>query len=553
MGNVLAPYKSERHALIVGHLGTIEGLTLSRAETGEALVKRYLNVPFVLPPTGPYRWRRPRPLPPDRSYYSLPDGSPLDCTVFGHTCPQPEYTKLGNHEFSKYDEDCLTLNIWTPAGTPPEGGWPVMLWFHGGWLQVGDPSIDPNMDPTELIAVSGGGLQCVFVAAAYRLSVFGFMASKELAEEAEKNGEKTFGNYGLWDQDAALDWVHKHIHHFGGNPNELTLSGRSAGAYSTHAIAAHDFLMNPTGPSRYKRLVMYSNAIPADPKSLDDVQPQFDELLDVCNISYSLPGQEKLAALRAIPALELIDKIMTLSAHTFRPIRDGHFFPLDLFDRFTAGDFAKEFKRRGLQVLLGEVRDEETLYRQTNPPHDLESLYTEVGNYYSPSVTRMMVDAYLNRKVHKDSARPDPDPNIDPWKKVFGDIISDGQVRAPARLLVRQLHGAGVPLSSIRRYMINWRPSFVNARAPKEFGVSHALDKPIWNFSIMHGPTPDEELTMRAWIKDLVDFVHGRQTDYGTRHCNEHKVLRPDGTIAVEKDEKWDYLIAVADEMCTAK
>ncbi|EEB87740.1 hypothetical protein MPER_14798, partial [Moniliophthora perniciosa FA553] len=56
--------------------------------------------------------------------------------------------------------------------------------------------------------------------------------------------------------------------------------------------------------------------------------------------------------------LELIDKIMTLAAHTFRPIRDGHFFPLDLFDRFIAGDFAKEFKRRDLQILLGEVRDE---------------------------------------------------------------------------------------------------------------------------------------------------------------------------------------------------
>ncbi|KAF9260463.1 alpha/beta-hydrolase [Marasmius fiardii PR-910] len=552
MGNVLAPYKSERHTLTIGDLGAIEGITLSRPETNKQLVRRYLNVPFALPPTGSYRWRKPRPLPVDYSYAN-PDGSPRDCTIFGRICPQPNYTNLGNHEFSKYDEDCLSLNIWAPTGTPPDGGWPVMLWFHGGWLQVGDPSVDPNMDPTELISQSGGGLQCVFVAAGYRLSVFGFLASRELADEARQNGEEGNGNYGLWDQDAALGWVHDYASYFGGDSNKLTLSGRSAGAYSVHAIASHDLLMKPNAPARFRRLVMYSNAIPADPKTSDDVQPQFDELLDACNIPRSLSGTEKLAKLRAISAFDLVDKVMTLAAHTFRPVRDGDFFPMNLFDRYLAGDFARQFKDRQLQLFIGEVRDEETLYRQTNPPHDLDSLYIEVGNYYSPPVTRKMIDAYLNRKVHKEGAHSDPDPEIDFWKKIFGDIISDGQVRAPSRLLVRQLIGAGVPLSSIRRYMINWRPSFVDARAPKEFGVSHAIDKPIWNFSVMHGPTAKEESTMRAWIKDLVDFVHDRQTDYGTRDISEHKVLRPDGTIGVEKDAKWDYLVGVADEMCIAR
>lgn len=87
----------------------------------------------------------------------------------------------------------------------------------------------------------------------------------------------------------------------------------------------------------------------------------------------------------------------------------------------------------------------------------------------------------------------------------FDDIlVADGQVRAPSRLLVRQLCDAGVSLSSVHRYMINWRPSFVMKAVPKEFGVGHAFDKPIWNFSIMHGPTPNEEKTMRTWIKDLV-------------------------------------------------
>jgi hypothetical protein len=165
----------------------------------------------------------------------------------------------------------------------------------------------------------------------------------------------------------------------------------------------------------------------------------------------------------------------------------------------------------------------------------------------------MMIDAYVNRKINATGAHPDPDPNIDCWKKVYGDIISDGQVRAPSRLLVRQLRDAGVPISSVRRYMINWRPSFVDTKVPKEFGVGHAMEKPIWNFSVMHGPTPEEENTMRIWIKDLVDFIHGKPSDYGTRAWDEQKVLGPDGSISVKKDEKWEYLIQVADEMCRAE
>ncbi|KAF5346303.1 hypothetical protein D9758_011467 [Tetrapyrgos nigripes] len=558
MGNVLAPYKRETCTVAdLGQLGSLKGLLLSRPETGEPLVKRFLNVPYMLPAIGVYRWRRPRPLPPHYSY-SPNDGGPRDCTEFGPMFPQPQYTTLQSHDANKYSEDSLTLNIWTPSGTPPERGWPVMLWLHGGWLQVGDASIDPDMDPTELISKSGGNLQCVFIAPAYRLSVFGFMASHELEEEAAVvkegaggTGEIAVGNYGLWDQYEALQWVYRNVHHFGGNKDEIILSGRSAGAYRTHAIAAHDLLMKKEEECKYKRLVMFSNAIPADPKTISEVQPQFEELLTACSIPLSLSGPKKLAALRAIPALELVDKIMTLESHTFRPVRDGVFFPHDLFKRFHRGDFAQEFKKRGMKLLIGETRDEETLYRQINPPDDLESLYKQVGNYYSPAVTKVVIDAYYNRNLHAQSAHPDPDPDIDSWKKVYGDIISDGQVRAPTRLLIRQLTSAGVPLSHVHRYLINFRLSCINKRAPSTFGVSHASDKPIWNFSIFHGLTPEEEKTMRAWIDDFRKYIWGdlQEVEWGTKDWDEVKMLGPSGEIEVVKDEKWRYLIEVGEEM----
>lgn len=102
----------------------------------------------------------------------------------------------------------------------------------------------------------------------------------------------------------------------------------------------------------------YSNAIPSDPKTVDEVQPQFNELLEAFQIPLSLSGPEKLAVLRYKPALEIVDKIMSFKNHTFRPIREGHFFPMDLFERFLRGDFADEFKRRGMSLFIGEVRDE---------------------------------------------------------------------------------------------------------------------------------------------------------------------------------------------------
>lgn len=131
-------------------------------------------------------------------------------------------------------------------------------------MQVGDASVDPNMDPTELISSTGAALQCIFIASAYRLSALGFLASSELAAEAASLGEENvWGNYGLWDQRLALDWVHENVGKwFGGNTREkLTLAGRSAGAYSVHAQVCHEFFMRKGEQKQdapmFNRLIMY--------------------------------------------------------------------------------------------------------------------------------------------------------------------------------------------------------------------------------------------------------------------------------------------------------
>ncbi|KAE8155306.1 Alpha/Beta hydrolase protein [Aspergillus avenaceus] len=535
MGNVLSGYQiSDCEVNVSDKLGTIKGIQYDTKS------RRYAGIPYALPPTGEFRWRKPRPLP-ESFNYSSPDGAPYDATQFGEVCLQSNYSasvknNLRQHTFG---EDCLRLNIWTPVSRPDETDpkWPVMVWFHGGWFQIGDPSQEESMDPTELI--STGTLNAVFVAVGYRLNVFGFLAGDALREET---GGQEVGNYGLWDQRLAMDWVYEHIAAFGGDPENITLSGRSAGAYAVQAQTLYDFRgsIDESARDHFRRLVMYSNAIPTQPKTPEECQSQFDELCEHFGISLERSGSEKLQLLRQIDDKELCEAVMKLKHHTFRPVTDGVFIHPGIFEYYRDGSFAAEFKRRGLRLFIGEVLNEETLYAVTNGPQaNKESLELQVSNYYSPSTTSRLLQHY---------PIPDSDRKKD-WEAVFGQIVSDGQVRAPSRFLVHNLLQHGVDIKNVWRYLIAYRLSFITEKvAPASFGVSHAMDRPIWNYSIMHGPTPSERRLMDTWISDLVAFVNGDgDYDYGTKECDEYKAMTPDGRIKIQKDPRWTELLSLMD------
>ncbi|RSL44347.1 hypothetical protein CEP54_014709 [Fusarium duplospermum] len=155
------------------------------------------------------------------------------------------------------------------------------------------------MDPTELI--STGKLNAVFVAVGYRLNVFGFLAGRALLEES---GGQAVGNYGLWDQRLAMDWVYGNIAAFGGDPGNIVLAGRSAGAYSVLAQALYDFRGNESC-NRFRRLVMYSNAIPTQPKTPEDCEHQFNELCEYFGVPIEADGTERLRKLRDISSEDL--------------------------------------------------------------------------------------------------------------------------------------------------------------------------------------------------------------------------------------------------------
>lgn len=468
MGNTLS-YDVQEHVIDLGPRGKIKGLQYDNK------ARRYTGVPYALPPTSDHRWRKPRPLPSSFTYSQA--GQPFNATAFQAPASQ-ENRELStgrvnpDNDGIKGTEDCLYVNVWTPvsedAGTTTK--WPVMVWLHGGWFQVGDACQDPSSDPTELI--STGGLNAIVVAISYRLNIFGFLSSAAFLEES---GGEVAGNFGLWDQRLGLEWVYENIAAFGGDVNNITLAGRSAGAYGVEAQILHDFRSqeNSYAGKLFQRAWMSSNAIPAQPKTVKEAESQFDEVCQHFNIPLSASSTERLSQLRKISEADLLKCIRSLKNHTFRPVTDDLFFHADMTKYIQSESFAKDFLSRKMKLLIGEVANEETLYAQFNGPTEatLESLKLQTANYYSPATTAKILSQY---SLPKSS-------NLDDWKAAFGKIIADGQVRASSRYLVDALSRHGGATKDVWRYRVDYRLSFIDESvAPLDYGVSHAMDGPLW-------------------------------------------------------------------------
>jgi len=185
------------------------------SEDGNTVI--YKGVPFAAPPVGELRWKAPQPVVPWEGVRA--------CDSFSAICPQSTFAygdfqpEFYSDPYPEMSEDCLYLNVWTPARVSDEP-LPVMVYIHGGGNGSGW-SYEKEFDG-EIMAQKG----CILVTINYRLGVFGFFAHEDLAAEAGGCA----GNYGLMDQVAAFEWVHDNIAAFGGDPDRVTMFGQSAGA-----------------------------------------------------------------------------------------------------------------------------------------------------------------------------------------------------------------------------------------------------------------------------------------------------------------------------------
>jgi para-nitrobenzyl esterase len=209
---------------VSGPVRTFSG-PVSGTTSSDGKISIFRGIPFAVPPVGDLRWTAPQPVKPWKSV--------LKADQFGASCMQQlQRSRLPwAKEFMAQNddsEDCLTLNVWTPSLTRDKK-LPVFVWIHGGGFAEGSSEI-PVYEGTELARTG-----MVVVTINYRLGVFGFLAHPELTAESPHHSS---GNYGLEDQVAALEWVKKNIQAFGGDPDNVTICGQSAGAASIHALVA---------------------------------------------------------------------------------------------------------------------------------------------------------------------------------------------------------------------------------------------------------------------------------------------------------------------------
>ncbi len=280
----------------------------------ESGVRAFKGIPFAQPPSGDLRWREPRPV---KNWTGVRNADQFGPRCMQRTSPNADYWFRSNG----MSEDCLYLNVWTPAKSGRER-LPVLVYIFGGGFQNGDGS-EPRYD--------GGNMArkgIVAVTVNYRTNIFGFFSHPELTKESPHHAS---GNYGLLDQVAALQWVQRNIAAFGGDPKKVTIAGESAGSISVSALMASPLSRNLIAGAIGESGAMFSSL---PPRPL--VQAEEDGVKFAASV-----GAGNLAALRKMSAEQIQDVMAKGTAMRFSTTLDGYFLPKPLTAIFEAGEQSK--------------------------------------------------------------------------------------------------------------------------------------------------------------------------------------------------------------------
>jgi len=337
-------------------------------------VASFKGIPYVAPPTGDLRWRPPHTI--------APWGGTRNAKDFGAACPQPSILEHTYHiKFENLSEDCLTLNVWTGANSSAEHR-PVLFWIHGGSNIAGSGSI------TDGSALAKQG--AVVVTINYRLGPFGFLSLPSLSKESTRSSS---GNYGLLDQVAALLWVHRNIDKFGGDPQNVTVFGESAGGTDIAWL-----MTSPLAKGLFHRAIIESGVmfVPADPSRAAAEQT-----------GQKLFG-DNLAALRLRSTTEIVQAAAFQTGFIFDarpsygPIVDGWVITEDPSVAFAAGHQAS------VPFIVGTNADEGSVFTENLPFKTSAEYRTYLTSHFSealfnlypatddaqvqPAATRMVTD-----------------------------------------------------------------------------------------------------------------------------------------------------------------
>jgi para-nitrobenzyl esterase len=283
---------------------------LVQGTTAASGIRVFKGVPYAAPPVGELRWQAPKPVVPWQGV--------RDATKFGAACLQGKI--FGDISFDNVSEDCLTLNIWTPAKSARER-LPVMVWIHGGGFQAGAGG--ENRHDGQAFARKG----VVLVTINYRLGIFGFFAHPALTRES---GHNASGNYGMLDQVAALRWVQGNIAAFGGDPRNVTIFGESAGSFAVSALMA-----SPLAKGLFHKAIGESGAFFTTGGGTLAAPSLAASEQQGLKFGASI-GAASLAELRAKPGTDVLQAAMKATPW-FAPNVDGYFLPEDVYTIYASG------------------------------------------------------------------------------------------------------------------------------------------------------------------------------------------------------------------------
>lgn len=288
-------------------------------------IREYLGIPFAAPPVGNLRWRPPQPVVPWQGV------RPAD--RFSPACMQRAQSPNSgswNRGLIHTSEDCLYLNVWTPASSASEK-LPVLVWIYGGG-GVSGSTAEPIYDGN---AIAKKGV--VVVSMNYRVNVFGWFAHPELTKESPHYAS---GNYGSLDQLAGIQWVKNNIAQFGGDPSKVTIWGESGGSRSVNFLTASPLLRGlaraaiAESHTTFGRMLTLAEAEAGGVKFANTI------------------GKTSLAALRAAPAEELLEASIKTPQGLNGAIVDGWFLPQDLYTAYSQG------KQNDIPLVTGATNDE---------------------------------------------------------------------------------------------------------------------------------------------------------------------------------------------------
>lgn len=451
----------------------------------------FRGVPYAAPPVGELRFRPPQPLQPWQEVRDAVDQP--------NACPQPALPRLfdkldptdADEKFvERYDEDCLTVNVFTPG--LDSSARPVMVWLHGGWFSVGSGN-EPCYD--------GGNLcrrgDVVVVTVNHRLGALGFLSLAEFGADLESSA-----NHGLLDIVAALTWVRENIAEFGGDPDSVTLFGESGGASKISMLLGVE-----QARGLFHRAILQSGPM------LRAVEP---ELARATTAAYlDRLGVDSLEGLRAVPVKALVKAQNSLlggplgglygGGYRMAPTIDGHVLNRHPFSADAAGP------SHGVPLLIGSCRDEATMLVGTVPGIDSMEPEQQV-KALADGVFGHALDDLLDRY-----AATRPDTTVLEW---FLTAASD-QIRVGGIQLAERAIAAGAP---VHMYRVDHVPSVYGGR----LGAVHTVDVGFAFANTDSGAgvtSPNRGLYRDADVPRLTEEISGAWTAFAHNGIPSHSAL----------------------------